>query len=209
MSLRQIRLAVVLSLAALATSSALGAEELVERSRRLTGALESTVGKLTDEQREEVRAFLEAAQLVVDQAGGAAGPGACYNEAYRSLSRDIALELCEGESNHETVRCFREASPILPLAQAVRLCRQGGSFRTFVCFAQAHRELIAERSVELCEQQGTEETASCYAKARHTLTADQAVRLCRLRGTTERVACVDDQQRRLTADEAVEYCKGR
>lgn len=153
--------------------------DLAERASRLADDLADPKVRLSDEQRAEVRTLLKAAATVIEARAGAAGPGACYNEAYRELSREVALELCEGGGDLETARCFKEAKGVLQVDQAVRLCKSGGTIRTLVCYNQARRHLTVEKSIDLCTSRGTEETAGCLGDAVRTLPADQAITHCR------------------------------
>lgn len=184
------------------------AGSLVGRVQYLSGLLQNPETRLSDEQRHELKLLIDSAVAITGRASGAAGPGSCYNEAYKYLSRDDALLLCEGGGDSETAHCFVQAKDVMAKEQAVRLCKDRGTSRTFVCYQTAHRHLSVDGSVSLCAMRGTEETAACFSEAYRRIHADQAIRLCRNGGSLERLVCLESASRQFArCDDAIDQCR--
>ena len=139
----------------------------------------------------------------------ATGPGACYNEAYRLLTRDEARALCSDDSSMETAGCFSRAIRLLPKESAIRLC-QGATDQEapMECFRSAQRGLPLEQAVALCSQGGTTETIECYEGATKTLSTQQALQLCggRTTGARERLQCFQMALQRFGVELALDQC---
>ena len=181
---------------------------LEARIQSLSTQLQSPVTRLSKEQRQELQLLLDGALAITRRATIAAGPGSCYNEAYRHLSRDEALQLCEGDGDFETAQCFLQAKGSLSNEQAIRLCKDRGTPRAVICYQRAHRYLSGEKSVSLCESRGTEETAACFSEAYRKVNVDQALKLCKHGGSMERLVCLENAWRQFArCEDAIDQCR--
>jgi hypothetical protein len=139
----------------------------------------------------------------------AKGPGACYNQAYRLLTRDEAIQLCTEQSSPETASCFTHAIQILPKNNAIRLCQGSLSqWAPLECFRGAQRSLPVEQAVNLCRHGGNLRNLECFDDASKTLSTQQSVQLCSglVEQAKERLSCFRSAIQRFGVELALDQC---
>lgn len=137
------------------------------------------------------------------------GPGACYNLAYRLLTREEAISLCSDQSSPETANCFSQAIRILPKQSAIRLCQGSGSqVAPLECLRGAQKTLPLEQAVDLCRQGGNVQNLECFDDASKTLSTQQSLQLCSglVERAKERLSCFRSALQRFGVELALDQC---
>lgn len=173
--------------------------------RDLESSVRSSGSRLSETDTREVLDLLAQAKEIVGRAGSG-NAGACFNEAYRTLSRDEATELCQGGGTVDTAQCYVDAYRTLSKRESIDLCKNRGSRRAAACYVNAYRTLSKKESLDLCSDRGTEATAECYVEAYRTLNKSESLRLCRAGGSKERVACYQEAYRSNSKEQSLNLC---